>query len=669
LKRLRASEGFTIIEALVAALVLVVGLISAFAALDLAAQTSYTTRAREGALNLAREITEDARALPYVSLTSSAAVTSAIQNMPVSGTTSTSPWKISRRGVNYTVTVTESDLPAVSQQTISQKQITVALSWTVNHVSRSFSETSTISSAGEGIGLSATTLQWGGTYGPTGCSSPCSATTPIITLPMGVNNMTFSVQTPANASGILWEVNGIVQSWSSTYTVTSSTTWTWTSTTAWNISSLPDGTYEIGAAAENGSQTGPIVRITVKLARGIPSAPSFTSSSIAGAGFNTNLWKAGVQQTAGVAELDWTGSNQVATTGNQSDINVVGYQLTNSSAQTCTLMLTNQTYPYTCAADTNIVCSGPTACIDFSPGATTTSPTYTLAALYYNSSNALTTAPSTSVTVSGQSPTTYTLAPTTQNTGTNCAAASPQNDLRTTYTPGAVDTTTPAAISVTANFCSAAFGQPAVVAAGGTATAYFTNASTSACTVTGYLNLNGGAALSTTATVAKSITTPTAVAFSWTFSNVTVNTGDRINNEYTWSCGSSAKPVQLHYGSTTYPSKFVTPTNPLQVPNAPTSLSVTSVSTNSDGTTNANLQWSAPTSGISVKAYRIYRDGKNYDNRIGEDTAANLCSAGVCTYTDSNRTGTHTYYVTAVGNTTTGSNMAESAALGPTTAQ
>jgi hypothetical protein len=485
---------------------------------------------------------------------------------------------------------------------------------------------------------------------------------------MGVSNMTFQVTTPANASGIVWEVNGIVQSWTSTSTVVNSTTWTWTTTTPWNISTLPDGVYEIGAAAQNGSQTGPIVRITVRLARGIPSAPSFSSSSIAGYGFNTNVWSGSPLTQKTVAELDWTGSNQVGTTSNESDINVVGYRLTNSSSQSCTMLFANQTYPYTCAADTNIICSSPTACIDFSPGATTTSPTYSVAALYYNASNTLTAGPSTSATVSGQSAVTYALAPTTNNTSTNCATGSPQNDLSSSYVAGGTTSLSPAAGSVTANFCTAAYSQPTTVAGGGTATIYLANNTTTACTVTGYLNLDGGVGLSSSVSVPKS----TAVApytFSWTYSNVTVSTGDRINNEYTWSCGSTSKPVQLYYGSTTYPSKFVTPTNPLQVPNAPTSLTVTSVTTNSDGTTNATLQWNAPTSGINVKGYRIYRDGQGYTNRIDVDSTADLCTSGVCTYTDRNRTGTHTYYVTSVGNTISGSNMAESTAAGPTTAQ
>src|SRR5437763_15081130 len=93
-KWLRRSEGFTIIETLVAATVLVVGLVTTFTLLDLTVHTSYVTRAREGAVNVAREITEDARAIQYTQLTSSSAATSALQAMPGLASTSSNGWTV-----------------------------------------------------------------------------------------------------------------------------------------------------------------------------------------------------------------------------------------------------------------------------------------------------------------------------------------------------------------------------------------------------------------------------------------------------------------------------------------------------------------------------------------------------------------------------------------------
>jgi hypothetical protein len=75
------------------------------------------------------------------------------------------------------------------------------------------------------------------------------------------------------------------------------------------------------------------------------------------------------------------------------------------------------------------------------------------------------------------------------------------------------------------------------------------------------------------------------------------------------------------------------------------------------------LTWTAPTGGTAVSFYRIYRDGDSYTNRY-DTLPASSCSA-TCTYHDTNRVSGHSYYVTAVGGTTPGADMAESQATGP----
>jgi Tfp pilus assembly protein PilV len=52
----RSEAGFTLIEALMAAVILVVGLIGLLGLLDVSVRASASTRAREGATSLAREI-------------------------------------------------------------------------------------------------------------------------------------------------------------------------------------------------------------------------------------------------------------------------------------------------------------------------------------------------------------------------------------------------------------------------------------------------------------------------------------------------------------------------------------------------------------------------------------------------------------------------------------
>lgn len=100
--RMRTSEaGYTLVELLVAATVLVMGALGAFALLDGANRTTVSNNARMGATNLAREILEDARSLDYDKLTPTAMV-AALQARP-GMTGSGTPWTVTRRGINFTV--------------------------------------------------------------------------------------------------------------------------------------------------------------------------------------------------------------------------------------------------------------------------------------------------------------------------------------------------------------------------------------------------------------------------------------------------------------------------------------------------------------------------------------------------------------------------------------
>ena len=66
--RAAQDDGFTLIEALMASVILIVGLIGLLGMLDVSVRASASTRAREGATSLAREIIEDARTIPYAQL-------------------------------------------------------------------------------------------------------------------------------------------------------------------------------------------------------------------------------------------------------------------------------------------------------------------------------------------------------------------------------------------------------------------------------------------------------------------------------------------------------------------------------------------------------------------------------------------------------------------------
>jgi Tfp pilus assembly protein PilV len=64
------ERGFTIVEVLVAAFLLLIGVLSLLALFDRANASTLVDRQREGATSLAREITEGSRSVPFDDLVS-----------------------------------------------------------------------------------------------------------------------------------------------------------------------------------------------------------------------------------------------------------------------------------------------------------------------------------------------------------------------------------------------------------------------------------------------------------------------------------------------------------------------------------------------------------------------------------------------------------------------
>jgi prepilin-type N-terminal cleavage/methylation domain-containing protein len=105
-RTLAGREGFTLIEVLVAMAVLLTGVLGALAIIDRANAATVTTRSRESAVNVARELVEAARSVPYANLTP-ASVESEIQALPGRADDGApAGWTIRRRGFTYTATAT-----------------------------------------------------------------------------------------------------------------------------------------------------------------------------------------------------------------------------------------------------------------------------------------------------------------------------------------------------------------------------------------------------------------------------------------------------------------------------------------------------------------------------------------------------------------------------------
>src|SRR5947208_15956159 len=110
--RLRSQRGFTMVEILVAMLLLLVGMLATFMLVGNANATLSQTRAREAGTNLARELLEDARDSTYSKIGTAGWFTSQLQTASGGSGTVTSVGSngqsttVTRRGVGYSVTVT-----------------------------------------------------------------------------------------------------------------------------------------------------------------------------------------------------------------------------------------------------------------------------------------------------------------------------------------------------------------------------------------------------------------------------------------------------------------------------------------------------------------------------------------------------------------------------------
>ena len=101
--RLRDSSGFSLVEVLVAALILIVGAGAAFSLIDSANRSVSFNSARVASTNLGRELAEYARTTDYDLLQPSQLVAALRKHSSIKGTLTGSTWTIERRGVTYTI--------------------------------------------------------------------------------------------------------------------------------------------------------------------------------------------------------------------------------------------------------------------------------------------------------------------------------------------------------------------------------------------------------------------------------------------------------------------------------------------------------------------------------------------------------------------------------------
>lgn len=99
------QRGFTLVEVMVAAFILLVGILGTIKLIDAANATTVSTKQREAGVNLTREVVEDVHSIPYEALTANSVVPQ-LQSQPgLEDMGAGGGWTIRRRGTTFNVAV------------------------------------------------------------------------------------------------------------------------------------------------------------------------------------------------------------------------------------------------------------------------------------------------------------------------------------------------------------------------------------------------------------------------------------------------------------------------------------------------------------------------------------------------------------------------------------
>jgi hypothetical protein len=678
-------------EILVSMLILMIGTLATLSLVGNSNSVLSQTRAREAAVNLSRELLERAHNTSYAvvgdpnwfwnNLADTPGQSGAINAAGGNGNQTS----VDRRGTTYTVSVSACSVDDASDgygahtagshawcsdsatagsqdsQAEDFKRIATTITWSYAGKSqRPLVQTATFAATGAAIGPSTSSLA---ITSPSGLSS----TAPTITSPT-TTSVTFQ-GTSVGASDMKFSVDGAEQ----TTGVTSQGSGIWQF--VWDISMLTDGTYTIGATAVDALGTrGPARTLQVKLARGVPVAPRNVT------GDYNYIYVSGTRTLA--VELSWDANPEG---------NVTGYEVMKGSSTVCSASLA-------------------ISCIDLSP-ATSGSTTYTVRTLYTDgagstnavSTNYAVTAPVEvepsyvgnigSVTACGTNRATITVPASGVAAGNRVVILLYQRGGSTSGIVSAFDSKGNS-YAVDANYLTSTAILSAHVSnalvAGDTIQVNFPTADAAGVVAGAYSNIATTSAVDAGASANGSATTDPTVSVTTTSpSDLIVGAVGAANNRTItqpsgWTglasalpdCGGTSKtgtitgayktpgatgtftynPVLDGKGAwaavaVAYKSGGATNTPP---PSTPTGLSLT---VNGDGT--RTLSWTAPSGTPAVEFYRIYRDGRDYTDRI--DTAGATGSS--VTWTDTNTGSTsHTYRVTAAT-----ARLVESSFAGPVT--
>ena len=298
-RKLGREDGFTLVEILVSILVLSVGMLGAARMAILATSTTADTKAREGATNLAREVVESIVSLPYGSLDPATASQELQEKPELAPTPGHSGWTVLRRDIPYTLSLTgcsvddpadglgsqdETFCPGSSsgsadENPIDYRRFTVRVQWQRKDGLRSLTHTTLVAPGGQAEAPAITSLT---------SASGVTITNSSLT------TVNFTATTSGVPSGVAWSMDGGVRG----LATGGGKSWSFN----WDISGLPDGQYDIGAKAYNAAGTyGTPASLTITLNRTPPTAPL--------------NFAAGWNRTASKVDTEWLASTDLDTVG------------------------------------------------------------------------------------------------------------------------------------------------------------------------------------------------------------------------------------------------------------------------------------------------------------------------------------------------------------------
>jgi prepilin-type N-terminal cleavage/methylation domain-containing protein len=334
----RGERGFTLVEVVVATLILLVGILATAAMLNASSRANATNRQRDAATNIARELVESARAIPYDRV-SEPGVNAVLQAIPGLEDSPGGGYTLVRNNVSYTVDIDvcimddakdgggpRSTTEAFCSTSVAAgtedknpedyKRVTTTVTWTREGVERQVQQTGIINNPGSASGPAIRSI------------APVGGTTVVDQL---VTQVVVDITTSSQPAAINWLLDGSVRQPPPVQQGTSGLNWRVT----WNIGATEtgtlDGPYILSAEAFNQyGVSGPGRQETVILNRRKPFKPRRVT---------------GGRTIFGTVEIEWDAN---------SERDIIGYEVRRLDATGATVVcaLVDQGLNTTCTDTT-----------------------------------------------------------------------------------------------------------------------------------------------------------------------------------------------------------------------------------------------------------------------------------------------------------------------------